>query len=58
MSRPITKDNITLAALSGLAEQLAADLTKVREILAQATAGDITPAQAADALRETGIAIL
>ena len=49
---------ITLAALEGLEAQLAEDLAKVREILARATAGEISPAQAADALRETGISIL
>jgi plasmid stability protein len=49
---------ITIASIRALAEQLEADAAKVREILRQATEGEINPDQAAAALREQGIAII
>lgn len=49
---------LTINSIRGLAEQLEADAKAVREILAQAEAGDIAPEQAADLLKEQGIAIL
>lgn len=52
-----TKRPITISAIAGLAEQLEADAAKVRGILAQATDGEISPDEAAAALREMGISI-
>jgi hypothetical protein len=48
---------ITINSIRGLADQLEADAKAVREILAQAEAGDISPEQAAATLKERGIAI-
>ena len=50
-------NTITIERIRALAEQLEADAAKVREILQQASEGKISPAAAAAALRQQGIAI-
>ena len=49
---------LTINSIRGLADQLEADAKAVREILAQAESGDISPEQAAALLKEQGIAII